>query len=1125
MALHTNGKICPVCRAPISSHRALAAAEPLDAALMNDADEPPDPAKRTCRDYNFSLRSEGWLPSGSQQPVRTAERLHLAEEGRGGRFKNTSGYVGVRKMSSGRFEAKHKLNGRQTYLGTFDTAVEAAVVYAKHVQSLNMSTGACSSATTREGPPADMHELLERARLLQYEAIFLENGWDDAEWLLDAPEAQLDQLAEDVGMKFGHLVKLKAYTKHVQSLDPLDGGRRVSAEAAADGDDDEEEEEDDEEVVEMDAVEVAQNDESRVVTEAAGMQLQLSTSSTTGYCGVREVGNGRFQAEHNKRNGRQYPKRFAAAHKKHGKYTFLGTFDTAVEAAIAYAKSMQSLGGQSKVKEQEVEQVEQDDENRVLAEAAGMRLHLSRHMATGYRGVSSTGGRFQARYGRNETYVNLGTYATAVEAAVAYAMHVQMVDADEISAKLGHPGGPCMKISDDLGQISAMLSKRKRQHDPRDRLDHSTPAAATAAAGGSTAGDYEPPLPQSVADALECSRLRFLATGGSTEGLQRAAPQMPHAWTDAVADAVADADADVQPESLEDLECIRLVQAKRQEHFRRLSDAESAENEKERRPNRMGLNYRCGRCGQTKKGHVCNGKVLEAREVANSLSGAVAALDAASSLLTPHITSPAAPDAPQPGSTGFTCLDKFPRADPSGPTTIPSAPAKMEEAVATVSMANVMSGAAAIYSDVPPTASPLAAALAAPRATAAAAAAVAAAQATAVAAAAIAALNTPALATPRAATARAIVPAQLAPAQVHVAWETPQRLQPPQLQESPSLQHPTLREPSQSAGNEAMADLSSTEARPLRPAPLRPARGTPSGVDSTDDPMAQVSALTAFASAEAALTSARSTVLSTRPRLRDPRDLLDPSALAAASNKAAEEAARALAADEGARAKAAAAAAALTAAEEASAARAVEATEARAAEAISHRPPSGVDSTDDPMAQVSALTAFASAEAALTSARSTVLSTRPRLRDPRDLLDPSALAAAAEAISHRRSDGWGGRRVSHRHSDGKARLDTPAGPRDLLDPPPLPPAAASEERPFDIPIGARIEVLWRDKQERAAWYIGTVIDSSIMSNGRRCHHISYDAEPKSEWYWHDLASGDFEWRHADDDVSADNDKE
>ena len=64
----------------------------------------------------------------------------------------------------------------------------------------------------------------------------------------------------------------------------------------------------------------------------------------------------------------------------------------------------------------------------IVSEAAGMKLHLSEKSATGYEGVfarpTMSGCSWQARAGRrgNETY--LGTFESAVAAAVAYAKHI-----------------------------------------------------------------------------------------------------------------------------------------------------------------------------------------------------------------------------------------------------------------------------------------------------------------------------------------------------------------------------------------------------------------------------------------------------------------------------------------------------------------------------------------------------------------------------------------------------------------------------------------------------------------------------------------------------------------------------
>ena len=57
-----------------------------------------------------------------------------------------------------------------------------------------------------------------------------------------------------------------------------------------------------------------------------------------------------------------------------------------------------------------------------VAEAEGMRLHLSRNSSTGYRGVSKSHNRFIAQYTVNGRRNKLaGSFGTAVEAAVAYA--------------------------------------------------------------------------------------------------------------------------------------------------------------------------------------------------------------------------------------------------------------------------------------------------------------------------------------------------------------------------------------------------------------------------------------------------------------------------------------------------------------------------------------------------------------------------------------------------------------------------------------------------------------------------------------------------------------------------------
>ena len=83
-------------------------------------------------------------------------------------------------------------------------------------------------------------------------------------------------------------------------------------------------------------------------------------------------------------------------------------------------------------KEDEAEAAEEGDEDGVMAEVAGMRLHLSTRCATGYRGVYPSAGRFKAKH----KATHLGHFDTAVEAAVAYANHVRSLDAPDAGASV-----------------------------------------------------------------------------------------------------------------------------------------------------------------------------------------------------------------------------------------------------------------------------------------------------------------------------------------------------------------------------------------------------------------------------------------------------------------------------------------------------------------------------------------------------------------------------------------------------------------------------------------------------------------------------------------------------------------
>ena len=143
-----------------------------------------------------------------------------------------------------------------------------------------------------------------------------------------------------------------------------------------------------------------------IVAEAEGLQLHLSSSSSSGYKGVVKRVSGRFEAQR----------------KVGGRAVSLGTFDSAVEAAVAYARAVAAAAP-----------VLMDSDNEaaaallrvgVVAEAEGLRLHLSSNNSTGYRGVCKVKGRFVAADQKGGKKVSFGCFGTAVEAAVAYARAV-----------------------------------------------------------------------------------------------------------------------------------------------------------------------------------------------------------------------------------------------------------------------------------------------------------------------------------------------------------------------------------------------------------------------------------------------------------------------------------------------------------------------------------------------------------------------------------------------------------------------------------------------------------------------------------------------------------------------------
>ncbi|EOD21073.1 hypothetical protein EMIHUDRAFT_101766 [Emiliania huxleyi CCMP1516] len=292
-----------------------------------------------------------------QPPTVAAEaegmRLHLSSS-------NNTGYRGVCELAYGRFRAQHRVDGRQDVLGYFDTAVEAAASYARAVVEAAVPGEAAAAAgeasDSGEGEPGGAGGEAAAAE---------SSGTGEAASCLWVACDRCDKWRRLPSSMPGQLPAEWLCWMHP---DPACRVCEASEEELGLG------------------RAQAERQAAAVVAEAEGLRLHLSSSST-GYKGVYEQ-SGRFQAKH----------------RVDGRLAHLGTFDTAVEAAVAYARAVG----------------EYQPPTVAAAEAEGLQLHLSSSNATGYKGVFKDGARFKAQHRVDGRMV----FDTAVEAAVAYARAV-----------------------------------------------------------------------------------------------------------------------------------------------------------------------------------------------------------------------------------------------------------------------------------------------------------------------------------------------------------------------------------------------------------------------------------------------------------------------------------------------------------------------------------------------------------------------------------------------------------------------------------------------------------------------------------------------------------------------------
>ena len=92
-----------------------------------------------------------------------------------------------------------------------------------------------------------------------------------------------------------------------------------------------------------------------------------------------------------------------------------------MHAAVAYAQEE----GEQEVQEEQQEQQQESANGSMVEEADGYRLHIRSKNNTGYKGVIKDKGDSHGRFLAIRNSLRIGLYDTAVEAAVAYARHVE----------------------------------------------------------------------------------------------------------------------------------------------------------------------------------------------------------------------------------------------------------------------------------------------------------------------------------------------------------------------------------------------------------------------------------------------------------------------------------------------------------------------------------------------------------------------------------------------------------------------------------------------------------------------------------------------------------------------------
>ncbi|EOD16372.1 hypothetical protein EMIHUDRAFT_451545 [Emiliania huxleyi CCMP1516] len=370
-------------------------------------------------------------------------RLHLSSS-------SSTGYEGVRRHASGKFVATRYEHGRQVHVGLYDTAVEAARAAASgEGEGEGEATFDASPVAEAEG--LRLH--LSSSNSTGYRGVYTSGGRFMAQRMVNKEEGVDPKWIKD-RIEDCHPARA-AQAATVGTVVAPTAQAVAAGEASVPSS-----------AIQVGPVPAAPPRRAPLAAEAEGLRLHLSSNNTTGYKGVfRQSKSHRFEAKRRvgKSGGARKLKtdgksstgylgvfrredcgrlKFVAQVSLHDghrmRLTYLGVFPTAVKAAVAVAKAKlrSSSGGPSAAVQVGPVPTAPPRRAPLVAEAEGLRLHVSsrNNNTTGYNGVVKDGSRFKAQDRRGGKAVSLGTFDTAVEAAVAYARAVGQAPAQGSAA-------------------------------------------------------------------------------------------------------------------------------------------------------------------------------------------------------------------------------------------------------------------------------------------------------------------------------------------------------------------------------------------------------------------------------------------------------------------------------------------------------------------------------------------------------------------------------------------------------------------------------------------------------------------------------------------------------------------